>query len=143
MAKRSAKKKDRYSIISCVTSSEVIAPMVVTGSIDILAFKAYINEFLSPYLGENTIIIMDNYSVHRNVEVIKLIENTNAKVVFLPPYSPELNPVELVWSKLKQYLKSKNAQSEKGLFRSIRAGLNKITSSDCRNWFSHCGIMRQ
>ena len=82
---------------------------------------------------------MDNLSSHKNKEVVEMIENAGAKVEFLPAYSPDLNPIELMWSKVKTTLRKLEARDQEELLRAIGTALSLVTASDAINWFSHCG----
>ena len=84
---------------------------------------------------------MDNVSFHKQARIIQLIENAGVRVVFLPQYSPELNPIENMWSKLKAYLKQKRVRTVDQLQQHLRLGLEKITEYDCESWFDHCGYV--
>lgn len=83
---------------------------------------------------------MDNLSVHKNALVRKTIESVGAKLVFLPAYSPDLSPIELCWSKLKQILRSCKARTKEALDIAITEAFSQITENDIFNWFEHCGL---
>ena len=100
-----------------------------------------IKQVLIPELKPGQVLIMDNLSSHKSKIVQNVIQENGSKIVFLPPYSPELNPIELAWSKLKNHLRKKKNLDEDRLIKAVRAGLNKIKKSDCKSWFHHCGYM--
>ncbi|MEG4799407.1 transposase [Microcoleus sp. ARI1-B5] len=85
--------------------------------------------------------MMDNLPVHYAAEAKALIESVGARVKFLPPYSPDLSPIELCWSKLKEILGSAKARTYEALDRAISAAINLITSDNAFNWFHHCGVI--
>jgi transposase len=87
------------------------ACMAVDGATDTEVFRAYVQEVLCPTLRTGDVVIMDNLSPHKSTQTIELIQQVGAQVLFLPPYSPDLNPVEKMWSKLKEFLRSKEARS--------------------------------
>ena len=82
---------------------------------------------------------MDNLSAHKSELTLELIELAGARVLFLPPYSPDLNPIEKMWSKVKQYLRSAEARTEANLLRTIASALTTVTAQDAMNWFVSCG----
>ena len=86
------------------------APMVIEGATDAAVFRAYIKHVLVPVLRAGQIVVMDNLSSHKNAEVRKMIEATGAMLWFLPPYSPDFNPIEKMWSKVKEFLRSAEAR---------------------------------
>ena len=135
------KKREKYSLIGVVTSNGFQAPMITSGSIDTSAFKVYLNEFLLPTIKPGQVLVMDNYSVHKSKEIQEYLLSKQIPVLYLPPYSPHLNPIELTWSKLKGFLRASKATTYKKLIKSLKIGFNQIKPSDCRNWFKHCGIM--
>lgn len=129
----------RYTLLAGLNIKQPIAPFVIEGSMTKDVFIAYLTEFLVPELKPNQIIVMDNLSSHKSSMVKEIIEAAGAKLLYLPPYSPERNPIELAWSKLKTYLRKRKTKTEEGLYKAVRAGLNKINKRDCINWFAHCG----
>ena len=102
-------------------------------------FQAYAREVLLPTLSEGDIVVMDNLGAHKNAETIRLIESVGAKVCFLPPYSPDLNPIEMMWSKVKNFIRSLEPRDEENLFQAIGKALDKVTAKDAMGWFSHAG----
>ncbi len=101
----------------------------------------YIQEILIPQLWVGAIIVMDNLPVHHASVVREAIEAVGAKVVFLPPYSPDLSPIELCWSKLKQLLRSAKARTHEALALALTKIINEcIATDDALGWFAHCGL---
>ena len=113
--------------------------MAVDGSTDIEVFRAYVLQVLFPSLRPGDLVIMDNLSPHKNSQAIELIEKAGAKVLFLPAYSPDLNPIEKMWSKIKEYLRAAEARTHDALIVAIGEALAKITPQDAMNWFASCG----
>ena len=111
--------------IGCATNTEV--------------FRAYVSKVLLPTLRQGDVVIMDNLGAHRNAQTLELITNAGASVLFLPPYSPDLNPIEMMWSKLKATLRKLEARDEESLFKAIGKALAKVSSNDTIGWFNHCG----
>ena len=115
------------------------ACMTIDGATDAEVFRAYVSEVLIPTLQEGDIVVMDNLTPHKNEETLVLIEKAGASVLFLPPYSPDLNPIEKMWSKVKQALRSLEARTHEELLAAIAKALSLVSASDARNWFYACG----
>ena len=115
--------------------------LVIKGAMNGEIFKKYVSKILAPKLEKGDIVIMDNLSSHKNQDAIKKIEKLGAKVLFLPPYSPDYNPIEKMWSKVKEYLRSVKARNWDDLIKAIQQGLNKVSSQDCIGWFQSCGYL--
>lgn len=126
-------------MISSVRLDGTTACMTVGGATDTATFKSYVGEILLPTLREGDVVIMDNLSAHKNAAVVSLIESAGARAVFLPPYSPDLNPIEMMWSKVKSILRKLEARDEDSLFEAIGRALSKVTARDAMGWFAHCG----
>lgn len=119
----------------------IVAPMYLQGSMNGEYFEAYVEQVLVPELRPGNIVVMDNLSVHKQVRVRKLIEQAGARLVFLPPYSPDLSPIEPAWSKVKALLRRAAARTYEGLLDAVTAALRAITPDDARGWFRHCGYV--
>lgn len=115
------------------------ACMAIEGATDTGVFGAYVREVLLPTLRVGDIVVMDNLTPHKNQETLALIEEAGACVWFLPPYSPDLNPIEKMWSKVKQALRSIEARTHEELLSAIAKALSYVTASDALNWFASCG----
>ena len=127
------------TMISSVRMDGTTACMAVNGATNTEVFRAYVEHVLLPSLKPGDIVIMDNLGAHKNKETIELIELAGAKVVFLPPYSPDLNPIEMMWSKVKAILRKLEARDADELIDAIGEALAKITPKDVLGWFTHCG----
>ena len=127
------------TMISSVRLDGSTACMVVDGATTKDIFKAYIEQILLPTLKAGDIVVMDNLSAHKNQETIDLIESVGAELWFLPPYSPDLNPIEKMWSKIKSILRTLKARTEKALIDAIAKALDAITANDVKGWFESCG----
>ena len=127
------------TMISSVRLDGSTACMAVSGATDGAAFRAYVSEVLAPTLGEGDIVVMDNLGAHKNAEANEMIEALGARVCFLPPYSPDFNPIEMMWSKVKNLLRRYEARDWDELVDAIGRALERVTASDARNWFAHCG----
>jgi transposase len=113
--------------------------MVVDGSTDTDVFLAYTRHVLVPTLKAGDCVIMDNLSPHKTPEVEMLIRGAGADVRWLPPYSPDLNPIEKMWSKIKEWLRAAKARTQEALESAIAQALKAITPDDAANWFASCG----
>jgi transposase len=127
------------SMISTVGCSGVEATMLIEGSVDTLVFNAYCEQVLRPSLRAGDVIVLDNLGAHRASRIEEIADGCGARVIWLPPYSPDFSPIELMWSKVKAYLKKVKARTQTELERAIAAALSTVTISDCLNWFRHCG----
>ena len=94
---------------------------------------------MSPPLRPGHLVVMDNLKAHKVVGIRETIEATGARLQYLPPYSPELSPIELCWSKLKTFLRTRAARTREALEQALTDALTTITAQDARQWFTHCG----
>ena len=115
------------------------ACMTIEGATDTEVFQSYVREVLCPTLRPGDLVVMDNLSPHKHDHTLRLIEQTGASVRFLPAYSPDLNPIEKMWSKVKQFLRSAEARTGAELQQAIAAALACVTAQDAMSWFASCG----
>jgi len=127
------------TLTAAVRLGEVGACLVFDGATNSTCFEAYVGQCLAPTRHPGDIVIMDNLSCHKTAEIARLIKAAGAEVRYLPPYSPDLNPIESMFSKLKGHLKSAKARTSKALLEAMGSGLRAIEASDLRGWFGHCG----
>ena len=130
-------KGKRISMVSALTTSGMKAAFNYEGTMTGLVFLYFLQHFLCPLLSKGDYIVMDNASVHKVAEVKQLIEATGAKVIYLPPYSPELNPIELAWNKMKTYLRKQRARTVDALYNVYAEALESITLSDSERFIDH------
>lgn len=130
---------ERASVISSVRLDGTQVPFMFQGTLNGELFSAYIKEALSPTLRRGDIVIMDNLSSHKVEGALSPIYEKGAKVMFLPPYSPDLNPIEMSWSKMKSVLRKLKAATYDEMAKSMKTALDSFTKSDIANWFSHDG----
>lgn len=129
------------SLIGGMSIDGLIATMSVVGSVNTDVFLFYIQQILSPQLWVGAVVLMDNLPVDHAQVVTEAIEAVGAKLVFLPPYSPDLSPIELCWSKLKQLLREAIARTRKALDQALTKIINDcIFADDALGWFAHCGL---
>jgi len=127
------------TMISAVRLTGQTAAMVLEGAMDAAAFAAYVEQVLRPSLRPGDIVILDNLSSHKTTEVLAALEASGAEVWFLPPYSPDLNPIVKMWSKIKAYLRKVEARTKETLLEAIAAALVTVTATDALHWFASCG----
>ncbi len=129
----------RISMISAISVRGVEAALYGNWATDTAIFKEFIEKQLLPKLSENSVVIYDNISFHKNKEVITLIQSTGARVEFLPGYSPDLSPIELMWSKIKHYLRRLAPRTFPKFKTATSRAFHTITQNDLLSWFKHCG----
>jgi transposase len=127
------------TMISAIRLEGVATAMVTEGATNTLVFHGFVEQFLAPELRPGDIVVMDNLSSHKASCVIEAIEAAGAEVWFLPPYSPDFNPIELMWSKVKGRLRSLAARTKRTLVTAIGKALQTITPQDIAGWFKHDG----
>jgi transposase len=115
------------------------ACLAFAGATDASCFEAYAGRCLAPTLRPGDIVVMDNLASHKRAAAVAAIEAAGATVRFLPPYSPDLNPIEKLFSKLKAFLRKAKARSIEALHDALGDGLRTITTSDIAGWFRSCG----
>ena len=127
------------SLICAIDSEGVKPSMSVEGAVDGEAFEAYVEHFLVPKLKRGQIVVMDNLSVHKSKCVERLIEDAGCELLFLPPYSPDFNPIEEAFSKVKHMLRKIGARSKEALIEAMDRALRAVSAEDVRGFFAHCG----
>ena len=126
-------------MISSVRLDGSTACMTIEGATDTAVFHAYVREILCPTLRPGDIVIMDNLAPHKNEQTVALITAVGATARFLPAYSPDLNPIEMMWSKVKALLRAAEARTAEALQRAIAHALQRVTPQDAAHWFAACG----
>jgi transposase len=119
------------------------AVMTVEGATDTDVFRAYVKQVLGPTLSPGDIVVLDNLRAHKAVGVQQAVARRGARLLYLPPYSPDLSPIEPCWSKVKTALRTAKARTREALDRAITGTLVTITPSDAQGWFRHCGYALQ
>jgi len=130
---------ENISMLAAIGLSGIDAPMTISGAVDGLVFLAYVEQVLCPTLSADDVVVMDNLSAHKVKGVRELIEGCGARVLYLPPYSPDLNPIEKCWSKVKTYLRQAKARTCEALEQALKEVLLLITKEDSEGWFTSCG----
>lgn len=127
------------TMIGAVRQDGGTACMTVEGAVNAEVFRSYIREILLPTLKAGDILVMDNLSAHKDREALDLLKDAGVTVRFLPAYSPDLNPIELMWSKVKALLRKAEARTNEALLFAIGDALSRVTQKDATHWFAHCG----
>jgi transposase len=129
------------TFIAGLTSQGLIAPWVIKGAMDGDAFAAYIRDVLVPELKPGTVVIMDNLATHRNAEAAKAIRAAKCWFLYLPPYSPDLNPIEQAFAKLKAHLRKVGARTFTDLFKALGDICSMFTPEECWNYLHAAGYV--
>lgn len=127
------------TMIAAIGLGGVQAPFALEGAVDTEAFLVYVEQVLLRTLHGGEIVVLDNLACHKHPRVRELIESVGAELWYLPPYSPDFNPIEPMWSKIKQILRSLAARTFEGLIAAIGVALENVTTHDMIGWFTHCG----
>ena len=128
-----------YTLLSAVRLSGALAPMLVDGPINGDSFATWVEEHLVPQLKPGDMVVMDNLPAHKSTRVEEAIANAGCMPVYLPPYSPDFNPIENMWSKIKAMLRQACARTLDALVDAVRSALLAVTPEDCEGYFEHCG----
>jgi transposase len=115
------------------------ACLAIEGAADLEVFGVYVRQILCPFLKPGDLVVMDNLAAHKSETILAQIRAAGAEALFLPAYSPDLNPIEKMWSKLKHILRSLEAHTLPSLMAAIGKALAAITPQDALNWFASCG----
>jgi len=125
------------TILGAMSLHGMIATMTIEEATDTEIFLAYVEQVLCPALQSGDVVVMDNLSSHKVNGVRELIQQAGAELLYLPPYSPDLNPIEKAWAKLKQLLRSAKARTQEALDHALVEALRLITADNARAWFRH------
>ena len=121
----------------------MMAPMVLDGPINRLAFQAYVEQVLIPTLAPGSIVVMDNLSAHKSPSIAAMLHAAGAELWYLPPYSPDLNPIEFMWAKVKAALRRAKARTQQTLFEAIANALEDVTPEQSHGFFCHSIVCMQ
>lgn len=136
--KRPQKRGQNVSIIGAIGLKGVIASANIMGPVDGLLFEAFISQKLVPQLWEGACVIMDNCRIHLGKEIDNLIRQAGARLIYLPPYSPDFSPIENFWSKVKHILRSLEARTYADLEKALKEAYEQVSLEDIKNWFTNC-----
>ena len=127
------------TFVAGLTLEGVIAPLMIDGAMNAATFEQWVESALAPQLSKRAIVVMDNLAAHKGQRVRELIEAAGAEVRYLPPYSPDLNPIELAFAKLKQALRAAGCRTWEALWKQIGEVLARIAPTECAGYFAHAG----
>jgi transposase len=127
------------TMIAALSLHGIEAVMTIEGATDAEVFHAYAEQVLGPTLRPGDIVVLDNLSAHKIATIRTIIEGRGAQLFYLPPYSPDLAPIERAWSKIKTSLRAAKARTREALELAIQHALTTITAADAHGWFIHCG----
>ncbi len=127
------------TFVAALRNDRITAPLVIDGAMNGKTFIRYLEQFLVPTLAPNDIVVMDNLAVHKVAGVKSAIESAGASVLYLPAYSPDLNPIEMVFAKLKALLRKASERTVRKLWERIGELLQEFTSKECQNYLTHQG----
>jgi len=134
---------DNVSIVGAMGLAGLRTLMTLNGAVDGDAFLGFVKQFLAPTLKPGDIVLMDNLSVHKQAGIREAIEAVGAQLRYLPPYSPDFNPIEKCWSKIKSILRTIGARTREALDEAIATAMKAITGEDAAGWFTHAGYRHQ
>ena len=129
------------TFLAALRSDRIDAPCVFDGPINAESFLAYVRQFLAPTLSPGDVVVMDNLSSHKGVEVRRALRAVGAKLFFLPPYSPDLNPIEQMFSKLKTLLRKADERTVEATWKRIGTLLKEFTAKECANYVRNSGYV--
>jgi transposase len=127
------------TLVAAVRLDGAAAPFVFEGALDTACFRVYVEQVLVPVLRPGDIVVLDNLAPHKGEWVTEAVAQAQSEVWYLPPYSPDLNPIEAMWAKVKAWLCRAAARTPRRLVKAIGQALAAITPQDCQGFFAHCG----
>jgi transposase len=128
-----------YTMLGTLTLRGAGPMLTFSGGVNVPTLEAYVEQLLAPVLKPGDVVYMDNLAAHKHPDIAAAISRAGARLVLIPRYSPDFNPIEMMWSKIKAYLRKVKARTEADLIAAIGAALETITATDAANWFRHCG----
>lgn len=129
----------QINVLSAISSDGVAASFALEGSVNGAVMTVFVRDVLRPHLRAGDAVVLDNFSVHKTKAVQAEFRAAGVELYYLPPYSPDLNPIELCWSKVKTHLRGVQARTHETLYQEIGTALSKVTASDAKGWIKHCG----
>lgn len=135
------KRGANYSTIAALSVRGVHAPFTIEGAFDHEIFELWVEQMLVPALRQGDWVLLDNVSFHYSARALRLIEDAGASVLHLPAYSPDFNPIEECFSKIKNYLRSTKARTKRKLYLALAKAIEQVTDADILGWFKHCGYV--
>jgi transposase len=127
------------TMIGAVRLDGPLVCSTLDGAVDGETFLAWVRDDLCPSLRPGDVVVMDNLPAHKSSRITSAVESAEARLIYLPPYSPDFNPIEPMWSKVKEALRSIGARTIDALGLAVNAAVSTVTAADCRGFFEHCG----
>lgn len=127
------------TIVAALSAQGIEAVMELEGAVNMTSFAVYLEQVLGPTLQPGDVVVLDNLPVHKAAGLAEVVAARGARLLYLPPYSPDFTPIELAFSKLKTHLRTAAARTREALRTALDAALAWITAQDAQNWFDHCG----
>lgn len=131
------------TLIAALGAPGIRCSTMVDGAVNAEVFEAFVEKVLAPELRSGDVVVMDNLSRHKRPKTQALIASTGAQLLYLPPYSPDLNPIEMVFAKIKQLLRSLACRSRDALWQAMQSVLDRVSACDAQNCFQHAGYTLQ
>lgn len=128
------------TMVAAIGLGGVVAALTYPGATDADAFATFAGAVLGPALRPGDVVVLDNLAAHKDARVRQAVEARGAVLLFLPPYSPDLNPIERAWAKVKAWLRTRAVRTSVALGYAIAEALDRITPEDCRGFFASCGL---
>jgi transposase len=127
------------TVLAALACHGMRAALMVPGATDREVFLSFLQQVLGPQLRPGAVVVMDNLAAHKGADVTEALQKRGAQLYYLPPYSPDYNPIEQAWSKIKTLLRGVGARTRRKLYRSLHSALAQVTAQDAEAWFRHCG----
>jgi transposase len=127
------------TVLAALDCRGIRAAMIVPGATDREVFVRFLQQVLGPQRPPGAVVVLDNLTAHKGVAVQQAIQKAGAQLYYLPPYSPDYNPIEPAWSKIKTLLRGVGARTRRKLYRSLKTTLAQVSTQDAEAWFAHCG----
>lgn len=130
---------EKLTLLGAIALPGLLALMTIPAATDEAVFLAFIEEVLVPELRPGQVVVFDNLAAHKRPAITAVIEKAGCRVILLPPYTPEWNPIELCWSKMKEFLRSRAARTLQTLETAVIDAMDAVSAQDAHGWFHHCG----
>jgi transposase len=127
------------TLLSSISTEGMGPSLTVEGATTSAVFEAYVEQVLAPTLRKGQVVVMDNLSAHKGERICELIEERGCQLVYLPSYSPDFNPIEEAFSKIKRLVRKAEARTKEALIEAIGSALSAVSSGDAHRFFEHCG----
>lgn len=128
------------TLVAALTPTGIGPALTIQGSVNSAAFTAYVQRVLAPSLRPGQVVVLDNLSAHKGAAARRAVEAVGARVVFLPAYSPDFNPIELAFAKIKQQLRTAAQRTEQGLLAATAQAIDTVSVTDAHGFYAHCGF---